>query len=593
MQPSSHVQCTEAFYKSSVMDELKSNPTVMPEDRKRMLGILDRFEKQAIDQEQMMDMSEEKHLQKLHLQQQKQSQHQGTDELRNNTTVQGGSRKLTPKERDELIRKAIEEEEREANIDILASEGQKDEQMNPDDFEEMERILDQEHQDMISRFKDVDLDQESFESIWAKLNHEEQQEFREKFMISGRMDENSYEDQVGITREGTTVGTSIDVDEEESEAKTLLKEMEDTLKRGSTTADENSKPVLADLDTEDLRAIRSAEISELVPILRPWWETEAEVAGQLRRVVTSEDVMDNESARLCAANIKANDTNKLHKQTFTPSAIRGKFVLNEEVILRSHRALIQDVEETKKEFSASTSVPLMVRAPHPSLIYHVVALLFTYAATIRVLNGDLKEEPEQTLAYIFDLCPFFGPSTPSPASRSSLTNTTVETSQLPDVEDFETTLAHLQSRSLNSQLWKGDTLRPDMLSLLLQDLILIMTRLSRCLRSIRELKDVFLYCMNASSQKQRLYSKSVLHRLVKKLEFYESYLQSDEWMMRSDRLDQVKTEVIMIIMRVQREMEGWVKDLESVSKVQGVSPDSTATGGPRSAERILIEELPT
>ncbi|KAF9366323.1 hypothetical protein BGX34_004248 [Mortierella sp. NVP85] len=572
------------------MDELKSNPTVMPHERKKMLGILDRFEKQAIDQEQMLDMSEDELLQKLHQQQQEQLGQQKGPEPRSDTNAALGysstmQRKLTPKERDEIIRRAIEEEQKEAGIEIGQGGDLNDGQMTPNDMEAMERLLDQEHQDLINRFRDVDLDRESFDGLWARLNPEEQQEFREKFMITGipgRVGEDHYEDRPGIN-------TDDDDQQEELEARELLQEMGDTLKRGNAVAGDKSNPMLAELDSEDLRAIRDAEIAELISIWRPWWEIEAEKAGELKKAIVSMDTTDVDKAeRLRAASIVEDDAKadpsiqNMSGPYKHPGKVSEKFVLDEEVVLRPHRTLVQDLEEARKEeamrHSASEALPPMTRAPHPSVIYHISALLFAYAATSRFLNGDLKEEPEQTLTFVFDLCPFFGPGTQS---------------QMPDVKDFETTLAILQSSSLNSKLWKGDTLRLDLLSLLLRDLALILVRPSRCLQSIQELKDVFSSCMNAPRQPRRgLYSKQALYRLFKKLEFYESYLMSDEWMVKSDRLDQLRTEVVLTSIRVRQEMTGWVEELGNVSRVQEVNADDATDNAGSSEKKTLIEEIP-
>jgi len=565
-----------------------------------MLGILDRFEKQAIDQEQMLDMSEDELLQKLHQQQQEQLGQQRGPEPRNDAKAALGDssmlqRKLTPKERDEIIRRAIEEEQKEAGIEIGHGGDLNDGQMNPNDIEAMELLLDQEHQDLINRFQNVDLDRESFEGLWARLNPEEQQEFREKFMItgiSGRVGEDHYEDRPGIN-------TDNDDQQEELEARELLQDMGDTLKRGSAVAGDKSNPMLAELDSEDLRVIRDAEIAELISIWRPWWEIEAEKAGELKKAMVSMDTTDMDKAeRLRAASIVEDDakadpsiqnTSGIHKHS---GKVSEKFVLDEEVVLRSHRTLVQDLEEAREEeairHSASEALPPMTRAPHPSVIYHISTLLFAYAATSRFLNGDLKEEPEQTLTYVFDLCPFFGPLPQQPSTLSPGAQ-----SQMPDVKDFETTLAILQSSSLNSKLWKGDTLRLDLLSLLLRDLALILVRPSRCLQSIQELKDVFSSCMNAPRQpRQGLYSRQALYRLFKKLEFYESYLMSDEWMVKSDRLDQLRTEVVLTSIRVRQEMTGWVEELGNVSRVQEVNADDATDNAGSSEKKTLIEEIP-
>ncbi|KAF8925931.1 hypothetical protein BGZ58_000349 [Dissophora ornata] len=593
------------------MSELQSNPVAIPEDRKKMLGILDRFEKQAIDQEQMMDMSEEELLEQIQKQQQHQQPQQHSESAGSTSSGHSGTarRKLTPKERDELIRKAIEEEQMEANTELAEGEHE----IDHEDREELERILDQEHQDLIGRFQDVDLDQESFDSIWARLNQEEQREFREKFMIAGRMDDDDIEK--GSAGESNSGIVEVD-EEEELEAERLLQEMGETLQRGGEKVGKTEDHMMADLDAEDLRAIRDAEISELIPIWRPWWEIEAEEAGQLKKVVVSEVRDKDEAGRLSAASIVAEDSNidNIQQQDLVSATssipVSERVVIDEEAMLRPHQALVQDMEEIKKEEenrrAMAAGVLPMARAPHPSLIYHVCALLFAYAATSRVLNGDLKEEPEQTVAYIFDLCPFFSPPPAAPSSTpSSLkSGATLPVPQVPEVDSFETTLAILQSCSLNSKLWKGDTVRLEMLSLLLRDLTLILARPSRCLKSIRELKDVFTSCIPPSSQgkgvtkRPRLYSKSVLQRLFKKLEFYESYFMSEEWMLKSDRLDRLRTEVVVAGMRVRQEMVGWTRELESVTRVQATVSESKSAEVSGAAEgdtvvsvkKVLIEE---
>jgi hypothetical protein len=184
------------------------------------------------------------------------------------------------------------------------------------------------------------------------------------------------------------------------------------------------------------------------------------------------------------------------------------------------------------------------------------------------------------------------------------------------VEDFETTLAVLQTSSLNSKLWKGDTARLEMLSLLLRDLTLFLARPSRCLRCIRDLNGVFQFCLasgtstpatTTSTTKQQqqqsrragLFSKSTLRRLLKKLEFYESYLLSEEWILKSDRLDRVRTEVVVAGIRVRQEMAGWNQEIEQVSRVVGRSggdgqaeaKGATSSGSGMKERKVLIEEL--
>ncbi|KAG0317847.1 hypothetical protein BGZ99_006074 [Dissophora globulifera] len=599
------------------MNELQSNPKAMPEDRKKMLGILDRFEKQAIDQEQMMDMSEDEILRQLQHQQQTSAPvaSSSTSSKSPGMMKTGTATTLTAKERGELLRKTIEEERRETEYDPAGAGG---DDINPTIREEMQKVLDQEHEDLIRRFQDVDLDQESFEDIWARLNKDEKREFRDKFILASRMDDHNddNDDDADSDRPaevGVGGGTEADDDKEELEAKKLLEEMGETLRKGGETAGKSIDPMIADLDAEDLKAIRDAEISELISIWRPWWEVDAEESGQLKRVVVSEVTDDNatataaaEAERFDSANSIPSSTAGFTASTSTSTAVLERVVLDEEAMLRPHRSLVQDVEEIKQreredQLATSTGVLPMTKEPHPSLIYHVCALLFAYAATCRVLNGDLQDEREQALVYIFDLCPFFTPPPPSPTSLTpSITSPVV---QVPDVDDFETTLAVIQNCSLSSNLWKGDTLRLEMLTLLLRDLTLLLAMPSRCLRAIRDLKSILASCISltesgktGAGKRPRLYSKSILHRLLKKLEFYESYFLSKEWMRNSDRIDDVRTEVVVKGIHVRQEMVGWTRELESVSRVQqinnGQSAPELASDIPnRKSEMVLIEEL--
>ncbi|KAG0029835.1 hypothetical protein BGZ81_003362 [Podila clonocystis] len=592
----SHIQCTESFYKSSVMSELKASPRSTPQDRQKMLGILDRFEKQAIAQEELLNLPGSSNL--------------ATDMDSHPLGEPPGARKtLSAKERNDILRKAIEEEKQEAS-GLGNSEL---EELDDDEKAELEQILEQEYQDIVNRFAGVDLDKESFDTLWTKLTPEEQQEFQEKFMLTGRELGEAEPDLFG----------SKDMSEEESdqedrkerqEAKELLKEMSETMKRGKMYSEtkkktkgpiDNNNPLLANLDAEDLRAIRDAEIAELIPVWRPWWEVEAEKAGQLNKVVVTEVPGDQETeASKAVASILDNKKESTPRKEPQPSAIPTSthtvlesYVLDEEAMLRPHSSLVQDMEDVKEEQDESL-VP-MLKEPHPSLIYHVASLLFAYAATIRVFNGDLKEEPEQALAYIFDLCPLFAP--PPPSSTLSKSSTSKPQPSTPastvDVQDFETALAVIQRSSLDSKLWKGDTSRLEMLSLLLRDLTLILAKPSRCLFCIRELKLVFNACMEPkSSQEQgirtqrRLFSKTVLHRLFKKLEFYESFLLSKNLIQQSHRLDRVRTEVVLSGIQVRQEMIGWAKELESITRVTESTTQQPSSSSP--SKKVLIEEIP-
>ncbi|KAF9948323.1 hypothetical protein BGZ72_009738 [Mortierella alpina] len=612
------------------MSELQSSPAASPQDRKKMLGILDRFEKQAVEEERLLELSDEDLLSQT---QQNQGLLGATSMDRPETSSRGSIgtqhptgpstvRKLTTVERDELIRKAIEEEER-----MTKDDGE----IDPEDREEMERIMEEEYQSFVSRFAGVDLDHESFESIWARLSPEEQREFSEKFMVSGKAGIDDQDQDEDDGRIGVDIVSSVDNDaqetginhEEELEAKRLLHDMGETLKQGRAHIGDTGQgdPMLADLDLEDLKALRDAEIAELLPAWRPWWDAEAEESGQLKKVVVSKVQDGEDSERLGAAtavldeDLEASSTlgnaDNIPKQATTSSdVVLERFVLDEETMLRPHKALVQsidDLDQEKKLLQKSReqlAVPPMVKAPHPSLIYHLCGLLFSYAAVCRVLNGDLKEEPELTLSYILELCPFFAPPPPmTPSSALGPTSpvmTTAHSQQLPDVQDFETTLAVLQRCSLDSRVWKGDTVRLDMLSLLLRDLTLILARPSRCLRCIQELKELLAQLrglLHQGPKRRGRYTKSTLHRLHKKLEFYESYLLSEEWILNSDTLDRVRTEVVMTGIRVRQEIIGWTQELKNVSRLQpgqetGMSVDAgLATNSLEPTKKVLIEEL--
>ncbi|KAF9963435.1 hypothetical protein BGZ70_007422 [Mortierella alpina] len=618
------LQGPESFYKSAVMSELQSSPAATSQDRKKMLGILDRFEKQAVEEEQLLELSDEELLSRTQRKKAVTGSVNNVDHPETSSKSSMGApatlRKLTALERDELIREAIEEEER-----MVKDDGQ----IDPEDKEEMERMMEQEYQSFVSRFAGVDLDHESFESIWARLNPEEQREFSEKFMVSKSAD---LDDQDQDEDDENTGSTTMDVDgqelgtshEEELEAKSLLHDMGETLKQGGAHVGNTGQgdPMLADLDPEDLRAIRDAEIAELVTVWRPWWEIEAEESGQLKKVVVSKVPDGEDSERLGTASAVVNEVleasstprraDNIPKQAPTSSTVvLEQFVLDEETMLRPHKGLVQsmdDVEQETKLLSKSReqlTMPPMVKPPHPSLIYHICGLLFSYAALCRVLNGDLKEEPELTLSYVVEICPFFAPPPPTTSSstlgRTSAGMATADSQHVPDVQDFETTLAVLQRCSLDSRLWKGDTVRLDMLSLLLRDLTLVLARPSRCLRCIQELKEVFALLRGPSYQgpkRQGRYTKSMLHRLYKKLEFYESYLLSEEWIMNSDTLDRVRTEVVIAGIRVRQEMIGWTQELKNVSRLlPGQDSSRSAEAGLarnslQSTKKVLIEELP-
>ena len=73
---------------------------------------------------------------------------------------------------------------------------------------------------------------------------------------------------------------------------------------------------------------------------------------------------------------------------------------------------------------------------------------------------------------------------------------------------------------------------------------------------------------------------------------------SEEWMLKSDRLDRVRTEVVVTGMRVRQEMVGWTRELESVARVQATVGGSKSDEVSRAAEgdtvvstkNVLIEE---
>ncbi|KAG0278621.1 hypothetical protein BGZ95_003567 [Linnemannia exigua] len=358
----SHVQCTESFYKSSVMDELKSSPAATPQDRKKMLGILDRFERQAVDEEQFLTMSDGDILQHAQQKQQQQQQKGAASERSGGggTGTEGTSsiqpqQRLTPKEREELLRRAMKEEAKEDNL-------ADDENMDPEERAEMERMVEQEYQDFVDRFADVDLDSESFESIWERLNPDERREFQEKFMISGRLDEGDDDQDEDTQGQSGDDGEKVrgvsddDNEDEEREAKELLQEMGETLERGGQKVGGNEgvvggasaggQAMTADLDMDDLKAIRDAEIAELIQIWRPWWEIEAEESGQLKKVIVSKvansEVEKQDSDRLKAAShivldeggtssaIGPGAGNIPNKSRPTSNAVLEQYVLDEE-----------------------------------------------------------------------------------------------------------------------------------------------------------------------------------------------------------------------------------------------------------------------
>ncbi|KAF9407642.1 hypothetical protein BGZ94_002616 [Podila epigama] len=604
------------------MNELKASPTSTPQDRKKMLGILDRFERQSIAQESLIDSG---------------GSLDAMDMDPNNYASTPAKRVLSVAERNEILKKAVEEEEKDTEF------GPGLEDMSEEDKAELERLLEQEHQDLVRRFQGIDLEQASFDTIWEKLTAEEKQEFQEKFMLSSRNGDSDIAPGLNPFRDSNDTRDTNDSDmgsEDEKEeiivANNLLSEMDETMKRGQEFSDAKRKqmsnvdnPMLADLDVDDLKAIRDAEISELIPLWRPWWEIEAEEAGQLRKVVVAEMKGDEqgvtedsgkdatEASKLAAVSsmIDHNSPGKKEIQSSTipvsKHTVLEQYVLDEEAMLRPHRALVQELDEPNDlhgNMQTTTVVP-MTKEPHPSLIYHVSGLLFAYVATARVFNGDLREEPEQFLAYIFDLCPFFAPaSLPQSAAAATATAKGSSTTKvLPplSVEDFETTLAVMQRASLYSKLWMGDTARLEMQALLLRDLTLILAKPSRCLCCVRELKEIFEACLkNVETRRRhgekRLFSKVVLHRLFKKLEFYESYLLSKNLIQASDRLDRVRTEVVLVGIQVRQEMVGWTKELENVNRVApttkskpaaGAPPGSSSTSANATGNKVLIEEV--
>ncbi|KAG0347403.1 hypothetical protein BG004_007834 [Podila humilis] len=614
------------------MNELKTSPQSTLQDRQKMIGILDRFEKQAILQEEILNSDAA----------QAPSNHQPRtlpgDSLHSSIS---NRRSLSVQGRNEILRKTIQQDSRD--------ETDETDEMNDEERADLEQILELEHQDFVNRFAGMDLNQESFESIWTKLTPDEQQEFQGKFMLTHRDMDTAPTGLDGSIEPGLAEMSDEEGDDEEKverqAAKELLKEMSETMKRGSKISDStrtttaaipsktDNNPLTADLDALDLKTIRDAEISELIPTWTPWWEVEAEVMGHLKKVIVKTVDNDQAKAESAMASALANEvgpskTKPSATPPFESQAVMETYVLDEEAMLRSHKQLVQDMDDINTDTQTGGVVLPLVKEPHPSLMYYIAGLLFSYAATIRLFNGDLTEEPELVLAYIFDLCPLFAPP-PPPAhsiasgstSQANVTRLqTIATQPSIDVQDFETTLAVIQRASLNSRLWKGDTSRHEMLALLLRDLTLLLAKPSRCIRGIRDMKRVFEMCMDPpkatqlqsplllktqgripvpspAPKRRRLFTKTLLHRLLKKLEFYESFLFSKNLIESSDnRLDPVRIEVVMVGIQVRQEMAGWTKEVENVTRVSGTISPTRKSSEDRcknddANKRLLIEEM--
>ncbi|KAF9157444.1 hypothetical protein DFQ26_008721 [Actinomortierella ambigua] len=563
----SHLRCTESFYRSSIMEELQTMPSAGQEDRQKMMRILHRFE----NEDTALTHSPE--------------QPDSNTEARKTA--------LTPRERQEILTKTHRELSGESalrrlrepesskttsagrtSVDSRGSmikgmhemmeEGDHDEEEDEDvDEDEDEKA----YRDFVSRVANVDLETESFESLWARLSPAEQKGFRDMIGTSDLAAQPRYP-------EGATPAV-VDEDEE-----AILKLMQATglELQESLMADD---PLMADLDADDLRALRETEIAALVPVWRPWWEVEAEEQGQLYRV---------DGVEASAKGAIIDDQEKALKEAAEDQVQSDeRLVLDEKALLRPYaRPLVQELTQGTEGTSSSpvtpssASVPIMTNPPHPSLVYHLVSLVFAYAATSRALNGDLTEFPEETLAHLLDLCPFLAP----------LSNSTNGT---PPVEmgDFTTALAIIQQASLASKdRWKGDTLRLELLSLLLQDLTLLLASPQRCaavLQETRQVLDRISTTMSMATatataagaknqstpeKKKGPFSKTFVFRVSKKLDFYESFIRSP-WFLgtatdqqQSALLDVVRVEVLVEGGRVRQELQGWERDLEASKKLR-------------------------
>ncbi|KAF9586754.1 hypothetical protein BGW38_000005 [Lunasporangiospora selenospora] len=657
-QDKSHNQCTESFYKDSVMAELGSAPKASSQDRHNMLQILDRFERQAVEQEQgeqpassgITDVLTEKGVRPSHRDESSSEPSTGPAQSRRQM-------RLSPQERAEILQQTNQ-------MDSNFSPGTKaypdiDGQVDLDqeiDPEELQRLIDQEHHDLVARFSEIDLETETFESIWEKLTLEERQDFQDRFMVmdseaSKRLTNMIFDEAASSESRSRNEDDTEDEQEkeEQEDAKKLLKEMEETMQRGGSNPQSNNKekasndsytnPLVADLDSDDLNAIRDAEVAELISIWRPWWEIEAEKEGQLKRLSEGSDQCitikstgaDGSTDEPGQNNPQSQDRDHvntrwqqqqreaaatiLEPRGGQPATLESqedhaqyRLYLDEEKVLQPQKSLIQvlDAKGASLELdldpapgtapiqSASTPFKLTKR-PHPTLIYHVSAFLFAFAATSRVFNGDLMEDSDHALAHLIELCPFLipQPSNTNPETKGA-------TQPAPVVEDFETTLAEVQRSSLDSKLWKGDTVRLEMLGLLLRDLALLLIRPSRATRCVRDVEDMIDGSLRTRNQQYpQRFKKSVLGRLSKKLEFYKSYLyltqeegsNSEE----AKRWDRVRAEVVLTILRTRRDLEDWTKDHGKVTRVNnshsGSKTELKEDGNACEKGTPLIQEL--
>ncbi|KAF9971987.1 hypothetical protein BGZ73_004951 [Actinomortierella ambigua] len=592
------------------MGELQSMPSAGPEDRKKMMRILHRFENEDMPTVRSPE------------------QQDSTTEVR--------KKALTPRERQEILSKThkelsgetvsqkqhLSESSSKANAEGRTSvgsrgsrvedlkesaEGDLDEDDEDDDDEEDEDEDEDEkaYLDFVSRLANVDLEKESFESLWARLSPAEQKGFRDMIGTRNLSAQPRYP-------EGTTP------EDEEDEEEAVLKLMQAT-GRELQEALQVDDPLMADLDDDDLRAIRETEIAALVPVWRPWWEVQAEEQGQLRRVDLVETTEDVDAA----TKVALEGQEKASKGAAEDKGLGGaeKLILDEEALLRPYsRPLVQDVTKTTEgtpSTQSSTSLPAMTKPPHPSLVYHLAALVFAYAATSRALNGDLNEFPEETLAHLLDLCPFLAPPA---AAASQAKNQQAQQTALKEmggtspveIRDFSTLLVAIQEASLASKdRWKGDTLRLELLVLLVQDLALLFALPQRCatvLQEIRQVVDRISTTMSmattatnppTSKGKKGPFSKTFVFRVAKKLEFYESFVQSP-WFLGTTPdqqpalIDVVRMEVLMEGARVRQELQGWERDLETSEKLRRELKEkeqSEASSPAASTNKPLIEEL--
>ncbi|RUP06762.1 hypothetical protein BC936DRAFT_140265 [Jimgerdemannia flammicorona] len=148
-------------------------------------------------------------------------------------------------------------------------------------------------QDFAQRFVNMDIDASSFDDIWSKLTPQEQAEFQRK-VLKGEAPSN------------------------------IAPEEED-------------------------------ELSELVPVWRPWWELEAEGEGSQRVIIELDDNGGESEGRQG----------------------RGEVV---------RPAIVADVKALEK---------MTKQTPNPCVVFNLINVLFSYALTCRRTNGDPFDDPNE------------------------------------------------------------------------------------------------------------------------------------------------------------------------------------------------------